>query len=56
MSHDLNFDWPEFLATHWQKRPVVLRQGFVNFIDQNKNRNRNFIEFFYQKFERFSFI
>lgn len=33
MSHDLNFDWPEFLATHWQKRPVVLRQGFVNFVD-----------------------
>lgn len=33
MSPNLSLDWPKFLATHWQKRPVVLRQGFTNFSD-----------------------
>ncbi len=33
MSHDFTLDWPEFLATFWQKRPTVIRQGFRNFVD-----------------------
>jgi 50S ribosomal protein L16 3-hydroxylase len=33
MSHDFTLDWSDFLATHWQKRPTVIRQGFRHFID-----------------------
>lgn len=28
-----NFDKTQFLQTHWQKKPVVLRQAFANFSD-----------------------
>ena len=31
---DLNqMSQDEFLATYWQKKPVVIRQGFKNFVD-----------------------
>ena len=33
MSHEFTLDWPEFLATYWQKRPTVIRQGFRHFVD-----------------------
>ncbi|WP_238553338.1 hypothetical protein, partial [Dickeya sp. DW 0440] len=23
MDYQLNLDWPDFMARHWQKRPVV---------------------------------
>lgn len=33
MEYQLNLNWPDFLERHWQKRPVVLKRGFTNFID-----------------------
>ncbi len=33
MEYQLTLNWPDFLERHWQKRPVVLKRGFTNFID-----------------------
>ncbi|MDK1271116.1 cupin domain-containing protein, partial [Cronobacter sakazakii] len=33
MAYQLNLNSPEFLETYWQKKPVVLKQAFANFID-----------------------
>ncbi|WP_241575149.1 cupin domain-containing protein [Rosenbergiella nectarea] len=33
MSFELAIDWPTFLATAWQKKPVVIRQAFRDFQD-----------------------
>ncbi|SLM63375.1 ribosomal protein uL16 3-hydroxylase [Dickeya aquatica] len=33
MDYQLNLDWPDFMARHWQKRPVVIKGGFRAFID-----------------------
>lgn len=33
MEYQLTLNWPDFLERHWQKRPVVLKRGFSNFID-----------------------
>ncbi len=33
MAYQLNLNWPEFLEKYWQKKPVVLKQAFANFID-----------------------
>ncbi|GAA4502775.1 cupin domain-containing protein [Pseudaeromonas paramecii] len=31
--YQLNLNWQEFLPQHWQKRPLVIRGAFTNFID-----------------------
>lgn len=33
MDYQLCLDWPDFLQRYWQKRPVILKRGFKNFID-----------------------
>ncbi len=33
MDYQLSINWPEFLATYWQKKPVVIKQGFQGFVD-----------------------
>lgn len=33
MSFQLNLNWPEFLANYWQKKPVVLKRAFPDFVD-----------------------
>ncbi len=33
MDYQLDLDWDEFFARYWQKRPVLLKRGFKNFID-----------------------
>ena len=33
MEYQLTLNWPDFLERHWQKRQVVLKRGFNNFID-----------------------
>lgn len=33
MDYQLDLDWNEFLQKYWQKRPVVLRKAFKNFVD-----------------------
>ncbi|NIG88078.1 cupin domain-containing protein [Serratia symbiotica] len=33
MDYRLDLDWDDFLQRYWQKRPVVLKHGFKNFID-----------------------
>ncbi|MGL5103387.1 MAG: JmjC domain-containing protein [Plesiomonas sp.] len=33
MPYQLNIDWPAFMATYWQKKPVILRGAFTDFID-----------------------
>ncbi|SFM92347.1 50S ribosomal protein L16 3-hydroxylase [Izhakiella capsodis] len=33
MDYQLDLNWPDFLQRYWQKRPVVLKQGFKNFVD-----------------------
>lgn len=33
MEYQLTLNWPDFLQHHWQKRPVVIKRGFNNFID-----------------------
>lgn len=33
MEYTLDLNWPDFIERYWQKRPVVLKRGFKNFID-----------------------
>lgn len=33
MDYQLDLDWPDFLQRYWQKRPVIIKRGFKNFID-----------------------
>ncbi|OCA53319.1 cupin domain-containing protein [Photorhabdus namnaonensis] len=33
MDYQLNLDWQAFLHNHWQKRPLLIKQGFRQFID-----------------------
>ncbi|RLM07314.1 50S ribosomal protein L16 arginine hydroxylase [Gibbsiella quercinecans] len=33
MDYQLELDWNDFLQRYWQKRPVIIKQGFKNFID-----------------------
>lgn len=33
MAYQLNLNWPEFLENYWQKKPVVLKNAFPNFVD-----------------------
>lgn len=33
MDYQLNIDWAEFLATYWQKKPVILKNALPGFID-----------------------
>lgn len=33
MDYQLDLNWPDFIQRYWQKRPVVLKRGFKNFID-----------------------
>ncbi|WP_392562675.1 cupin domain-containing protein [Orbus sturtevantii] len=33
MNNRLNIDWEMFLKDYWQKKPVILRQAFPNFVD-----------------------
>ncbi|MBK4715195.1 MULTISPECIES: ribosomal protein uL16 3-hydroxylase [Tenebrionibacter/Tenebrionicola group] len=33
MDYHLALNWPDFLQRYWQKRPVVIKRGFANFID-----------------------
>uniref|UniRef100_A0A6V7KC56 JmjC domain-containing protein n=1 Tax=Bracon brevicornis TaxID=1563983 RepID=A0A6V7KC56_9HYME len=33
IDYQLNLDWPSLMANYWQKRPVVNKQGFTDFID-----------------------
>ncbi|QHM70665.1 cupin domain-containing protein [Mixta intestinalis] len=33
MDYQLDLNWNDFLQTYWQKRPVILKRGFKNFID-----------------------
>ncbi|PRD15523.1 cupin domain-containing protein [Pantoea coffeiphila] len=33
MDYQLDLDWPDFIQRYWQKRPVVLKRGFKNFVD-----------------------
>ena len=33
MDYQLDLNWPEFIQRYWQKRPVVLKRGFKNFVD-----------------------
>lgn len=33
MSFELSIDWPEFISTYWQKKPLVIRQAFPDFVD-----------------------
>lgn len=33
MAYELNLDWPEFLEKYWQKKPVVIKKAFSNFVD-----------------------
>lgn len=33
MEYQLNVDWADFLRNYWQKRPVLLKQAFKNFVD-----------------------
>ena len=33
MDYQLDLDWNDFLQRYWQKRPVILKRGFKNFID-----------------------
>ncbi|ETT08057.1 cupin domain-containing protein [Providencia alcalifaciens] len=33
MDYKLNLDWQSFLDSHWQKRPLLIKQGFTRFID-----------------------
>ncbi|MCO6545044.1 MAG: cupin domain-containing protein [Gilliamella sp.] len=33
MNYKLTIDWDDFLTNYWQKKPVILRKAFVNFID-----------------------
>jgi ribosomal protein L16 Arg81 hydroxylase len=33
MDYNINLNWPDFIERYWQKRPVVLKRGFAQFID-----------------------
>ncbi|WP_034914143.1 cupin domain-containing protein [Erwinia sp. 9145] len=33
MDYQLDLNWPDFIQRYWQKRPVVLKRGFKDFID-----------------------
>lgn len=33
MAYELTLNWPEFLEKYWQKRPVVLKNAFADFVD-----------------------
>ncbi|WP_130834740.1 ribosomal protein uL16 3-hydroxylase [[Erwinia] mediterraneensis] len=33
MDYQLDLDWPDFIQRYWQKRPVIIKRGFKNFID-----------------------
>lgn len=33
MNEQLNLDWDHFFKAYWQKRPLLIKQGFKNFID-----------------------
>ncbi|MBS0847722.1 cupin domain-containing protein [Citrobacter sp. JGM124] len=33
MDYQLNIDWPAFMATYWQKKPVILKNALPNFVD-----------------------
>ncbi|TBL53736.1 cupin domain-containing protein [Obesumbacterium proteus] len=33
MDYQLDLDWNDFLQRYWQKRPVILKRGFKNFVD-----------------------
>ncbi|WP_392553344.1 cupin domain-containing protein [Orbus wheelerorum] len=33
MNNRLNIDWETFLKDYWQKKPVILRQAFLDFVD-----------------------
>lgn len=33
MSYQLNLDWDVFLKDYWNKKPVVIREGFKKFVD-----------------------
>ncbi len=33
MDYKLNLDWQSFLDSHWQKRPLLIKNGFPNFVD-----------------------
>lgn len=33
IDYQLTINWPDFIKNYWQKRPLLIKQGFVNFID-----------------------
>ncbi|MDR7341983.1 50S ribosomal protein L16 3-hydroxylase [Pantoea alhagi] len=33
MDYQLDLNWTDFLQNYWQKRPVILKRGFKNFVD-----------------------
>ena len=33
MNYQLDLNWQEFIQNYWQKRPVIIKGGFKNFID-----------------------
>lgn len=33
MDYQLNIDWPEFMATYWQKKPVIIKNALPDFVD-----------------------
>ncbi|MBN1086204.1 cupin domain-containing protein [Erwinia aphidicola] len=33
MDYQLDLNWPDFIQRYWQKRPVVLKRVFKNFVD-----------------------
>ncbi len=33
INHQFNINWPDFIKNYWQKRPLLIKQGFTNFID-----------------------
>lgn len=33
MTYHLELNWPDFMQRYWQKRPVLLKRGFKNFVD-----------------------
>lgn len=33
MDYHFTLNWPDFIERYWQKRPLLLKQGIVNFID-----------------------
>lgn len=33
IDYQLNINWLTFIKNYWQKRPLLIKQGFTNFID-----------------------